>query len=404
MEGQRLHHFELSDKNRTVRWIFIIILLVVGAVALTAGLLHLLRTPAGWQAISPTSSTINGSKEFILQYDLGAGETSATEEGKALRLLYGQLSDQAYRIFYQEAGDTEETVGIYRLSSSPNRELTVDPHLYQALTQLEENGTRALYLAPVYSAYNEMFYAVDTVVAEANDPTTNEQLRQQVQTLANFANDPQSVQLQLLGDNRVYLQVSEEYGAFLQENEITQLLDFGWLRNAFVIDYLAQQLQKAGYTNGYLFSVDGFTRNLDQRGTGYSFQLMEGGKGVGELQYPGATSFAFLHSYPMYQEDAGRFYRYADGRTVTTYIDPADGQSKTALEQLVSYSTTAGCAELAMSMLPLYVTEDFDEALVNQLKDKNIYSIWFSGSDLRYNAQGAKLTLADASRSATYAG
>ena len=84
IEGQRLHHFELSDKNRTVRWVLIIILLVIGAVSIIWALTNALNTPSGWQSIQASSGGLNCSHEFALQYDLGAGEKSATQERKEL--------------------------------------------------------------------------------------------------------------------------------------------------------------------------------------------------------------------------------------------------------------------------------------------------------------------------------
>lgn len=394
IEGNRLHHFELSDKNRTVRWVLIAVLLVVGAVALSMGLLSALETPAGWQKVEGPSAGLNCSHEFTLMYDLGAGETSATEESKALKVLYARATENAWKLFYNEAGQTDMT-GLYALNKQPNTQLQVDKYLYIALKQLQENGSRALYLAPVYAAYDRVFYSVDETIAKDNDPTTDPYTRDYVAKLASFANDPETIQLELHPDNKVTLRVSDEYLAFAKEQELEFLLDFGWLRNAFIIDYLATILTDNGFTNGYFSSVDGFARNLDQRDTAYSYNLFDRGKAVAVMEYRGAASIAFLRSYPVYEEDYGRYYTFTDGRTITALIDPGDGQSKTAADQLVSYSKELGCAELALSMLPLYVAEDFSEELLNELTAQSIYSVWFAGSLMRYNQQGLPITLQD---------
>lgn len=401
IEGNRLHHFELSEKNRTVRWVLIIILLAVAAVAVIIGLMSALQTPTGWHTVEPSSTKLNCSDEFLLQYEYGAGEQSATAESKALELLYGNAVETAWLLFYNEAGASELT-GLYALNQHPNEEITVDGALYTALAQVKENGTRALYLAPVYAAYDRVFHSADAIIAEDNDPTQNPELRDYVFRLAGFANDPESVELELNSENRVTLRVSEEYLAFAKENELEFFLDFGWLRNAFVIDYMAQTLEDNGFTNGYFISVDGFTRNLDRRDTAYSFNLFDGGKTAGVMEYRGATSIAFLRSYPMYEEDAARYYTFADGRTVTALIDPGDGQSKTSADQLVSYSKEVGCGELALSMLPLYVADDFDESLINELTEKEVYSIWFEGKELHHNQKDLSVTV-DAAYTAKFA-
>ena len=404
IEGNRLHHFELSDKNRTVRWVLIAVLLAVAAVAIIIGLVSALQTPAGWQTVEASTTKLNCSGDFVLQYEYGAGDMSPSMESKALESLYGKAAENAWQLFYNEADVSADRVGLYELNQHPNEQIAVDGDLYRALEQVVKSGSRALYLAPVYAAYDRVFYSTDTIIAEDNDPTKNPEIREYVQTLAGFANDPESIQLVLDTNYRVTLQVSEKYLAFTRENEVEYLLDFGWLRNAFVVDYIAFVLVDNGFTNGYLTSVDGFTRNLDRRNTPYSFNLFSGGQSKAVMQYQGAISLAFLRSYPMYEEDAGRYYTFADGRTVTALIDPSDGQSKTAADQLVSYSTEAGCAELALSMLPLYVADDLDESLINKLTGKKIYSIWFEGKELRYNEQVARLTVTDSAVTATYAG
>ena len=392
MEGNRLHHFELSDKNRTVHWILIIILLVVAAVAVIVGLMSALQTTSGWQTVEASTTKLTCSDQFVLHYEYGAGERSASSESKELELLYGKAAENAWFLFYNEAGASEMT-GLYALNQHPNEEITVDGVLYAALAQLKNNGTRALYLAPVYAAYDRVFYSADPIIAEDNDPTQNLQIRDYVLRLAGFANDPESVELELHSENRVKLCVSEEYLAFAKENEVEYLLDLGWLKNAFAIDYMAQMLIDNGFTNGYFSSVDGFTRNLDQRNTPYNFNLFDSGKTAAVMEYHGAISIAFLRSYPMYREDAGRYYTFADGRTVTALIDPGDGQSKTSADQLVSYSKEMGCAELALSMLPVYVTEDFNESLVNELTEKSVYSIWFEGKELYHNQKDLSVTV-----------
>ena len=395
IEGDRLHRFELSDKNRTVRWVLIIILLAVAAIAIVFGLMSGLQTPAGWTLIDPASNQLNCSEEFALNYELGAGESSASVEEKALTLLYGQASEKAWQLFYNEAGATENVNGLYALNQCPNEELTVDPQLYAVLQQLEETDTRALYFGPVYEAYDRVFQSVDETVAEDNDPTRDPDTMDYVAKLAAFAMDPEAVLLELRGENRVYVKVSPEYLTYLQENAVSWMLDFGWLRNAFVIDFLAQQLTEGGFTNGYLASVDGFVRNLDERDTDYRFDLYDQGSSRAVMSYQGGLSIAFLRSYPMYDENADRYYVFSDGRVLAPFVDPSDGQSKTASDQLVSYSKEAGCAELALSMLPVYAAADLDETLLTELAQKNIHSVWFAGKELRYTEADLQLTVPD---------
>lgn len=396
IEGNRLHHFELSDKNRTVRWVLIIILLVVAAVALTVGLTGALETPAGWQEVSVNSAALNCSEDFVLRYEYGAGEASATAESKALQQLYGKATEDAWKLFYNEAGQTD-LVGIYAINRHPNEELTVDSGLYTALEQMVKSGSRALYLAPIYAEYDRVFRSESQQTARENDPGQNEQQRSYVQTLADFANDPQAIDLILRGENKVLLQVSQEYLTFVKDNEVRELVDFGWLRNAFIADYFADLLTEKGFCSGYIVSEDGFTRNLDTRGLSYSinvFHMRDNGVDLAAvMDYSAPKSVISLRSYPMHNRDLSRYYTFDSGRIVSAMIDPADGQSKSATEDLVSYSAAHGCGQLALAVMPVFVADAFSEDVLNGLTEQGIYSVWFSGQQLMHNQNDLQVTV-----------
>ena len=395
-EGKRLHHFELSGANRTVRWVLIVILLVIAAVALSAGLMSALQTNAGWQTVEGNTTGLHCGDEFQLRYEFGASEKSATAEYKQLQQLYGKALEDAWKLFYNEAGETDLN-GIHAINRNPNREITVDEGLYQALAQVAQSGSRALYLAPVYAVYDGVFYSETDGDAAQYDPGLDDEQRSYVQALADRAMDPDMIELRLLGENRVLLQVSEDYLAFAREQEITNLVDFGWLRNAFIADYLADQLTENGLTNGFIASADGFTRNLDRRGNTYVLNLFNLGEAgidrAGTMEYSGPMSLVFLRAYPMYDQAFHRYYCYEDGRIVTAMIDLADGQSKAALPNLVSYSGDLGCGQLALAMMPIFVADDFDETGLQDLVAQNIYSIWFRGHQLQANQPDLTVTL-----------
>lgn len=398
IQGDRLYHFELSEKNRTVRWILIALLLAVGAVAVILGLISVLKTPSGWQTVEASSTKLNCSRDFAFQYDLGAGEVSASVESKELSLYYGDLADKAWGLFYNESANIE-LKGIYYLNAHPNEKVEVDKGLYTALSQFQKSGSRALYLAPVYAAYDQVFHAGDVTIAQDRDPGQNAESAQYVAELAAFANDPEAVKLELLSNNQVKLTVAESYLQYAKENEIELFVDFGWMKNAAAIDYMADALINAGYTNGYITSIDGFLRNLDNRGTTFNLNVFRKGETGGLLtavvDYTGPTGMVMLRNFPMYAEDANRYYRFENGRTVTSFIDPADGMCKSATDSLVSYGKEKGCLELALKLMPLYITETLSEEGVNALTTEGVYSVWFSEKEIRYNQPGLSIETQD---------
>ena len=393
MEGNRLHHFELSDTNRTVRWVLIIILLAVAAVSITIGLLSVLQTPAGWQTVSGNSSALNCGNEFVLQYNYGAGEESPTVESKTLEPLYGKAIEDAWKLFFNEAGATD-LKGLYEINQHPNEQTAVDSGLYAALEQMVEGGSRALYLAPIYAEYDILFRSENDTTAQEYDPAQNADQKAYTQLLADFANDPESISLVLNSDSMVTLRVSQEYLDFAKTNEIRYLVDFGWLRNALIADYIASVLSDNGFTNGYIASADGFTRNLDQNGNSYSLNLFnrfdDGIDLAAVMDYSAPKSLVSLRNYPMSGLDTGRYYSFSDGRIVTSMIDPADGQSKSALHNLVSYSESLSCGQLALRLMPVFVADTFSEDALNGLTQQGIYSVWFEGREICHNQPDLK--------------
>jgi len=311
IEGNRLLHFELSDKNRTVRWVLIVILLVIAAVSVTIGLTRGLETPAGWQTVSGSTTGLNCGEDFILRYEYGAGDASATAESKALEQLYGKTLEEAWKLFFNEAGATDWK-GIFEINQHPNEEITVADGLYKALEQMVSSGSRVLYLAPIYAEYDRVFFSENDAAAKESDPGQNEEQRSYVQTLADYARDPQMIQLVLSAGNKVKLQVSQEYLSFAKQNEVRNLVDFGWLRNAFIADYIAGVLTANGFTNGYIDRTDGFTRNLDQRGNQYGLNLFNRNGDSAEMaavmNYTGQKSLVFLRGYPLYDQESDWYY------------------------------------------------------------------------------------------------
>ena len=189
----------------------------------------------------------------------------------------------------------------------------------------------------------------------------------------------------------------EEYLAFVQEYAIDNLLDFGWMKNAFIIDYLAERMIADGHTNGYIASYDGYTRNLDSRGLSYSFNLFDRLSNDIYLpavwEYDTAMSIVFLRNYPMSSRDAGDYYLYSDKTITHGFIDPADGFCRTSTDNLVSYGKDASCADLALKLAPVFVGETLNTDALAAMAEEGIYSVWFDGGKLFYNQPEAKITV-----------
>ena len=104
-------------------------------------------------------------------------------------------------------------------------------------------------------------------------------------------------------------------------------------------------------------------------------------------------SIVFLRNYPLSDADQWHYYGFADGRILTIFLDAGDGVSKSALHNLVSYSENMGCAEVLLKMLPVFVSDSFEENGLAYLARDGVYSVWFEGNTLFYNDPDGTIVL-----------
>lgn len=379
---------ELSKRHIKQRTILTALLLVIGMAALGYALYSYFAAESGWQEIAAdNAAALSGREEFVLLYELGSGDLSASAEKKALTALYTEALQTSYRLFDNDML-YEGISNVRYINQHPNETITVDASLYQAFSLVQRCGSRYLYLAPAYAYYDNIFYCHDDSELVNFDPHLSEAVRADFDALAAFARDPGAVDLQLLDGNRVVLKVSEAYLQYASENGVESFIDFYWMKNAFMTDYLAQRLAADGYSAGCISSYDGFVRNLDGRGTQYAFALYNRSEQTvyqaETMRYTGPESIVFLRGYPLNSLDSRHYYELADGQIRTPYLDIADGLNRSALDNLVMYSGDLGCAELALRAAPVYIADSFREDALRALAEEGIGSIYFKDGKAVY--------------------
>lgn len=389
-------HIELSNRYIKPRGFLALALLLLGMGFFGYAMMTALETEPGWQQVEVSSSKPNCGGEFTLMYDFG---DDATAQYKRLVRLYSEAAENAFRIFTPDV--QEDGLGnVAYLNAHINETVEVEPVLYRALSQVNAYSDRRVFLAPAAIEYNRVFWSQSDEEAASYDPAQNPETAAWVREVARFASDPQAVSLELLGNNQVRLKVSGEYQAFIRENELETILDFGWMTNAFIADYLADTLVENGFTQGHLSSYDGFTRNLDTRDKTYLFGLYNRQGTVidmpAKMRCGEPMAIVFLRNYPMVPEDKWHYYAYPSGEAVTAMLDPADGMSKSAVNNLVAYSREQGCAEVLLQTAPIWIAEELQTEALDALAGQGVYAVWFEGETVKYT--DTELTLWDANK------
>lgn len=387
---------ELSEKNTRGRLLVVILLLAFGSGMLVYAFMSFLNGDSGWREIqADAAADANCSSEFVFLYNIGASGVSASAENKAIVALYTQAAVTAYQLFQNDL-EFDGVHNIYYINHHPNEIIEVDEALYHALELLQNYGSRYLYLAPVYAVYDNLFYSNDDSETVSYDPYQNETAAAEFAEMAAYGADFNAVDLELLEDDKICLHVSEDYLQYASENGITSFIDFYWMKNAFITDYLADVMIENHYTLGSISSYDGFIRNLDDSGTSYSFNLYDR---MGQTVYPAAVmqydysaSVVYLRNYPMNAQDYRHYYELAGGDIRTVYLDEKDGLCKASLNNLVSYSKDKSCAEVLLQMMPVYIADVFDEERLARMADGGVYSIYCRDGVICYNESGLTLT------------
>ncbi len=383
---------EVEQKPGKRRVILLIVCLLVAAIALGTWIHGLVTVDPGWYTISAETTNRNCGNEFAFSYNVGATGNNAKDEKEAVTEIYTDACKEAYNLFTWDVEEPFEG-GIRYLSDHPNQVVTVDGRLYEALALAKDS--RLLYMGPVTAEYSRIFQYEEEYLAAQCDPAQNPEVMAYITQLVGFTASADHIRLELLEDSQVKLHISADYLSFAGENGVEAFLDFGWMKNAFIADFLADTLTEKGYTQGYLVSFDGFGCYLDGE---YTLSLSDrvGYDIYRPATYPvkGSTRTVSFRNYPLQNNglDAWRYFAFSNGIIASVYVDPADGVCKSATDNLVCYSKDASCAEMVLSCAPLFLTDELDESALTGLAAEGVHTIWAEGKQLRYT--DSTLTLA----------
>lgn len=371
-----VERIELNEEHVGRRLLLTIILLLIGGGALAYAVSQFFAPQSEWITIEANSSAgITCAPEFEFLYHLGSGELSPTAERRAVTDAYTRLCRNAFLNFHNQL-EEEGVDNLYAINRHPNEELAVDGALYEALAAVERSGDRTLYLGPVYDRYGSLFYCEDDSQLVDFDPRLSPEVAREYQEYAAFARDPQAVRVELLGEDRIRLFVSEEYLEYARREGVESFIDFAWMRNAFIIDYLARELTAQGYTRGVLASCDGFIRCLDESGEEYSLLIYDRQQektcSVAVMCYQGPKSIVCLRDFPVNALEETRFYRLRSGEIRTPYVDTADGLCRNAVSSLTGYAGDKGCGEILLELLPVYIADALQEDALEALAKRGI--------------------------------
>lgn len=366
-----IEEVSFTDKERRIRILFVIIFAVIGIVALTYAISGLVRHESGWQTIQADQVNTGAlDQEIFFQYYIGNSGLGVSGELKKVRQVYSELLRQSHRLF--NASETFPGVhNLAYLNEHVNEIVKVNQVLYDTFEKLERYQSRALYLAPIYELLEYAFFAEFDMDSAIYDPATNAEARAFYSEVAAFASDPDAIQLETLGNLNVRLSVSSVYLDFAKNAGIEKFIDLFWMKNAFIVDYVADHLIEEGITKGSLSSYDGFIRNLDQSETSYSINVFDRVEQdiyqPARFDYKGRIAMVYLRNYKHYDLDRMHYYTRPDSTVLTSYVSSEDGLPHSALNDFTAYSRNMGCSDILLHVAPLYIADTLDKQRLQNL-------------------------------------
>jgi len=391
---RRVEQIELSERHIILRIVFVGLFLALAVAGFAIGIKNVFGVPKGWREISPTGLTASAagvSEEITLTYYVGRGSASAAKDNRNVTALYRDALNEADRIYDAR---TVNGMNLAFLNANPNKWVAVDPALRASLLLIAETDCRNVWLGALSEIYYDLFFRPDGSDLSEYDPAINPALGEICADLAAFARDPASVGLSFKGDS-VMLTVSDEYAAFAAENGIDAYLDLFWMRNAFIVDYVAASLTANGYSAGYITTVDGFSRNLARDETEFAFRIFDPDgttvRVAGELIYSGATSFVRFKSYCFPSDPDWLWVAGDDGVVRHPYLSTADGTPRAAISDLVGFSRTGGCAETALRLTPVFTAGELTPSALAALTGAGIGYVYTR--DLVVHVNSAEVTV-----------
>lgn len=377
---------EVSDKHVKLRIVFFVLALVIGLGAIGYGIYALTNAPSGWQKIDASQSGLSCAGELEFYCNIKA--SNSKEMTNTAKNAYTQACVTAYDLFSAKSGEKN----LFCLNSHPNETVVLNTTLYNALKRVCEVDARYLFLAPLYARYENIFFAGDDNEAKNFDPNVNAEERAFFDEMLAFINDSSHISLQFDVNDAVTLHVSQEYLKFAEENGIGVFADFFYMKNAFIVDMVVSELNRAGITDGVVSSVDGYARSLSAESSSVKTTLYDNVDGLpfacAQAELGGSFAAVNFHTFKIHAREYN-YYAYSDGRIVTPYLDCASGKETAKLAFMYCYSANKTCAEVLLSALPTFTSNDVTQAA--ELKRRDIFSVYVEGKNVCYNQAELKM-------------
>ena len=260
---------QINRKNIVLRVIFFLFFLTVGVTFIALYFTGVLQFQKGYSKIEIIPENQNIKADKIVYYAYFDGNSLSVRQN--VKNLQGFYSPKANYVLMltDEYANYESRNNLKTIADNEGKEVEVDEVLYKILqdayTKSKEETNYSLLGYKLFLQW-DVIIGLDGLSLINSDPSVNPEtkalLENQVQVIKeeskreflSFRNK----------DEKFFVKASftSEYKNILDDND--PLLSLGILKDAYIIDYLASQLEREGNKDGFLISSDGYIKALSE--------------------------------------------------------------------------------------------------------------------------------------------
>ncbi len=260
---------QINRKNIVLRVILFMFFLTVGVTFIALYFTGVLQFQKGYSKIEIILENQNIKADKIVYYAYFDGNSLSVRQN--VKNLQGFYSPKANYVLMltDEYANYESRNNLKTIADNEGKEVEVDEVLYKILqdayTKSKEEKNYSLLGYKLFLQW-DVIIGLDGLSLINSDPSVNPEtkalLENQVQVIKeeskreflSFRNK----------DEKFFVKASftSEYKNILDDND--PLLSLGILKDAYIIDYLASQLEREGNKDGFLISSDGYIKALSE--------------------------------------------------------------------------------------------------------------------------------------------
>ena len=380
---------ELKENNIKVRIIIVSIVFIIGISAFIYGLISLFNGEKGYQKINIGDDNSYMASDLSFSYNIGVNPNRSNRELKDLINLYSNYVEYSYKVLdpYNEYNNINN---IYYLSKHPNELVKVEPILYNALKEISDNNLLYYtYLEPLYYQTTSIILGKEEGL-DSYSPLHNNEVKKYYEDIYSYIIDS-NISIELFDDYNVKLNVKNDYLSFINSNNIDYIFSLGYLKNAVMVDYIADSLINKGFTYGIISSNDGYTRILGDNDE-YSYSILDYNNRsyiAANASFKGEYAIVNLRNYSYYSNENTRICSYND--EIYSYYISKKLEYLNTEKSLIMYKEKSKSLTIALSMIELFFNE-YDKEVISKLALNNIYTIYCNNFKINYNDNNLKLS------------